>query len=670
MKIPALYPVLLFTLMCPCAFGQSIAMDRAEVLGRLAVGYSPSYIAHLVKKRGVSFDSSGDFLYRIKLGGGDGVLYERLSSAEVRQQPSLPTNAEPSYEHLGKCAEQVHIGNMEAAEKECRAAIEENPKSAWPLLVTARVLERMGEEISPEAAEENKEKRAELLRHAAALAPNLASVHQALAAILPAKDAMAELQKGFPDTEQLEISELHSGGCSDTYGLSPQAFSFDAGADNPEAPANETITVNSESQRRMQIDPDLASAHLVMAFQYKQARHFDKAESELREAMRLEPDNVMLHESLGVLSFSRHRTEEALGELEACVQIAPYGIQSRMVLAGVLELLGRTPEAVAELQKITGLYPAAAQPSEALIDLYIEHKNRTAAIAELRRSLKAASLAYGDQDKFMEARFTDLGRLALLLKENREFEAAAEQYVYLLRYQPDSADLHNDYGNVLLAEQRIDEALDEYNEALLLAPNMAPAHNNVGLCLALKKNFEGAITELRRALDINPDEPHSQTYLGMALGQQGDLDGARKQFKEAIEKNPKDAGAHTSLAYALAQLRDEAGAVEELKLALQLEPDSAEAENDLAWLYATAEDRKLRNPAEALRLARRAVEGSPTPVPAFIDTLAEALLLNRQPGEALAAEQQAAALDPKNPELQKRLVYFRESVLLAAAPKP
>jgi Flp pilus assembly protein TadD len=52
-----------------------------------------------------------------------------------------------------------------------------------------------------------------------------------------------------------------------------------------------------------------------------------------------------------------------------------------------------------------------------------------------------------------------------------------------------------------------------------------------------------------------------------------------------------------------------------------------------------------------------------------LDTLAEALLLNGQPAEALNTEQQAAALDPKNPEMQTRLAHFQAACSPSSATK-
>ncbi|HUE42880.1 MAG TPA: tetratricopeptide repeat protein, partial [Candidatus Sulfotelmatobacter sp.] len=223
------------------------------------------------------------------------------------------------------------------------------------------------------------------------------------------------------------------------------------------------------------------------------------------------------------------------------------------------------------------------------------------------------------------------------------------------------AGLHNDYGNVLLDMHRIDEALGQYNEAARIDPQMATAHHNIGLCLATKKNLDGAIQEFREALELNPNEPHTQVFLGSALGQKGDLKGAMEQLQQVIEKNPKDADAHLGAAFAFEQMKDTPSAIKELKITLELKPDSPGAENDLAWIYATADDLKFRDPGEALVLAREAVSTSPEPNPAYLDTLAEALLLNGQPAEALANELRAVQLDPENPELQSRLPRFREA---------
>ena len=481
-----------FLLLSPWALGQNVPLDQTEILGRLAAGNTPSYVAHLVKTRGVGFSVSQDFLYRVKLAGGEGILAERLSSAEESGQPSSVSEKEASFKLLAKCAELIHVGATDLAEKACRISIQENPQSPWPLLATARLLQHY--DLTGNLAEgsrENPEERRELLRRAAKMGPNLAMVHQALAATLDSDQAATERENAERlDVEQLEVGETIA---QETPRVGYVGGDED-GSDST-ASSNEPAMIDAETARRVELDPDLASNHRRLARAYLQVGNVEKVESEFAEAIRLEPDNPAIRSDLAVYYLSRHNREEALAELREGVRIVPFGIVQRIFLAETLESFGDAPEAIDELQNLTATYPAAPAASESLVGLYLTEKDPAAAIEELRRSLKASSLTYGDQSKFVEARYQDLNRLAQLLTESRDLDAAADQYLFLLRYAPDAAELHSDYGNVLLEQRKLDQAIGEYNEALRLDPSTPGAHNNIGICLAMKRNLEAAIGE-------------------------------------------------------------------------------------------------------------------------------------------------------------------------------
>lgn len=634
MKPRTLLLALACSLLSSGVFGQSAPLDRAEILGRLAHGSSPSFIAHLIKKRGMDFSPSDSFLTQVKLAGGEGILADRLSSGDFTVNGNSWKQEEAPVEHLAKCAELVHTGATEPAEEECRAAIKENLKSSWPLLITADLLMRNDVRRTPSDPSDMSEEMAratesnDLLSRAAALDP-----------------------------------QLLTGGQMEVLGVGPGTFLSRPSTTNFQqlSPGARFTGAN--------IDPELGSSHLYLAYEHFAAQDWEETQHELQEAIQLEPAYTLNHNCLAFFYLSGKNENAAIAELHEAVRIAPFDTQQRQTLSENLENLGHTPEAVEELKNFLAISPRNVEISNGLVELYLQHKDRKSAITELQRSLKATSLVISDEAKFIEIRYWDLNRLAGLLQENKELDAAAEQYVFLLRYRPEDADLHNDYGNVLLDQNRLDEALGEYNLALRFDPKMANAHHNIGLCLARRKNLDGAIDEFRLALELNPENPHTQIYLGTALGQRGDLNAAKEQFVLYIEKNPKDPAAHANLGYALDQLKDTPGAIKELQLALELQADFPEAENNLAWIYVTAEDHKLRNPAEALVLARKAVKGSATPNPAFLDTLAEALLLNGQPTEALKTERQAAALDPNNPEMQARLAHFQAACSPTSAAK-
>jgi Flp pilus assembly protein TadD len=655
---------LAFGLAAPRAFAQSTPtptpLDRIEILGRLATGYSPSYIAYLVKTRSLSFSVSASFLDQVAQAGGRGILVDTLPHAASPNSIARSSDGGPSIDHLAKCAAMFHTGDLDNSELECRASIVENPANPWPLLLTAGVIARnIDGSDADEQSDPKKTEALTLLRRAAALAPGIPMLHSFLDASaspsIPATRSAQVASESDPRDDAERSAEFSPGSAyvfSDPPGQGAKTLS-------PEP--NDFANTVEFMAHRMREQPDLASSHVDLAEMYANVpRYFDSTANEFREAIRLEPDNPGIRLRLAIAYHLHGDVDAAIAELRETVRIAPYGTPERVVLARELQTAGRIPDALNELQAIVAIHPADRDASDALVELFIETKDSKSAIAELRRSLKTAGLSFTDESRFVDQRWSDENRLAELLKETRDLDGAAEQYLYLTRFKPGDAGVHNDYGNVLLDQHRCDEAIDEYNEAMRLDPNMAQPHNNVGLCLAMKEELDGAINEFRAALERDANSPHSRAFLGMALLQKGDLKAAEDDFRELIERNPNDPEARMDFAMALTLMKRDADAIAELKKAMELEPDSPAAENNLAWIYATSEDRKLRNPAEALRLAQLAVKTSPEPNAAFIDTLAEAQLINGNADEALATEMHAAKLDPNNPELQKRVAHFQE----------
>jgi tetratricopeptide (TPR) repeat protein len=645
---------------------QSIPLDRTEILGRLALAYSPSYVAYLVERRGVTFAPSADFMSLVNLAGGDGILVDRLTSVDTSAVNSSSEQDKP-IDHLAKCAELLHTGATESAEPECRAAIDENPQSPWPLLIVAKFFTIA--KFVPNPSEIDKAKIAErgaLLAKAAALAPDSAAVHfyQAPSSV-PILDGVGEGQKAYAmDIQQFALAQS-----LDNNSL-PDFSEIEEGSSSPAAGTPESITIEPEVLRQIELEPEIATKHTHLSQLYASARDFDQARSELREAIRLEPDNAALHIELAGLFYATHDRNSCLSELHEAARRAPFGIIEHVALAAGLESIGHTREAIAELEMLVDAHPTDEFASRALIGLYLRKKNQKSAIEELRRSLKAASSTYTDESEFVKVRYQDELQLARFLQEDRQFDAANEQFRFLLQMKPEDASLHNEFGSALLYQHNGEAAVAEFYQAIRIDPGMYTAHNNIGLYLEQNKDFEGAIAEFRRALYINPNDLNTEIYLGTALGRKGDMKAAEEEFQNAIQKNPGNPYTQITVGFALMELKDESAAITHLKMALELQPDSPYAENNLAWIYATAENPKLRNPAEALALARRAVETSQPPEPSFLDTLAEAQLLNGKRSEALATETKALALDPDNSELQSRLAHFREAANASANSTP
>jgi Tfp pilus assembly protein PilF len=608
---------LVLALVPPCLFAQSVQappVDRTEILGRLALDYSPSYIAHLVKTHGLSFSVSAAFLDQVKKAGGAGILFDNLPhSASPNSMGSEPDDSLP-VEHLAKCAALIHSGNFDSAGGECHASIDESPSSPWPLLATAEVLQFAAPVLQP--TDSNRALRSEqrqLEQRAAALMPpappsKLPTVPPGFGGFVVTEEQGVALA-----SELLDLDEANA-----RFTASSELMSFQ----NPlelmqmrdapiPPPSLATIDISAALQRRMQIEPDLAGNHLSLAQLYdSQAHDFDNAKNEILEAVRLEPDYARPHVQLASLYLAHQDWDAGIAELREIVRIAPFGMLGRSALAHALETAGKIPNAIEEYKAILALHPENPDASDALVGLYLKQNDRNSAIEELRRSLKSTSLLLTDESLSVSLRWNDENRLAKMLEINHDPNAAIEQYLYMLRFKPDDPDLHNDYGMLLTEQHRCNDAMAEFNESIRLSDETSYPRANVALCLSMQKDYDGAARELKSILESEPNSPI--------------------------------------------------------------------AENNVAWIYAIADDPKFRNPAEALRLARLAVDSSDQPEPFMLDTLAEAQLLNGEADKAFATETQAAKLDPDNPELQSRLAHFRDSAnkgsrsksVSAVAPQP
>jgi len=149
--------------------------------------------------------------------------------------------------------------------------------------------------------------------------------------------------------------------------------------------------------------------------------------------------------------------------------------------------------------------------------------------------------------------------------------------------------------------------------------------------------------------------------LGNLLLVRGRTDDALAQFMTAVRVNPADPEGQANIANALAIMERPAEAVSHYREAIRLKPDWPEMLNNLAWLLATHADESVRNGAEAVRLAQRAVELTRGEQPAFLGTLAAAYAESGRFAEAIATGEKARALALASG--QRELVAANEKLL-------
>ena len=178
----------------------------------------------------------------------------------------------------------------------------------------------------------------------------------------------------------------------------------------------------------------------------------------------------------------------------------------------------------------------------------------------------------------------EMNKLAVIYDYVGRRDEAEKEYREALRINPDYADAHINFGNLLYDMGREEDAEAQYREALRINPDSAGAHYNLGNLLKYLGRTEDAEAEYREALRINPDYADAHINFGNLLKETGKKDDAEVEYREALRINPDSAGAHYNLGNLLKYLGRTEEAEVEYREALRINPDSAVAHNNLGNL--------------------------------------------------------------------------------------
>jgi tetratricopeptide (TPR) repeat protein len=257
-----------------------------------------------------------------------------------------------------------------------------------------------------------------------------------------------------------------------------------------------------------------------------------------------------------------------------------------------------------------------------------------------------------------ETAHRNLGNV-LLMTGHREESAAHFQKASEIKLRaavdtdPASARGFNDLGVLLVETGRVEEAVVQFEKAAALKPDFAAARANLGGALARLGRLDEALVQLRQALASDAAYAPAHYNLGLVLGRRGDAEGAIREWRSALSLDPKYAEAHVSLGDALYAQGRTAEALAHWRDGLQLQPDNPPALRRVAWVLATSPDAALRDGAEALAFAVRALELRGGKDALALDTLAAAYAEKGQFANAAltARRAQAQAAQENQPAL-------------------
>ncbi len=225
-----------------------------------------------------------------------------------------------------------------------------------------------------------------------------------------------------------------------------------------------------------------------------------------------------------------------------------------------------------------------------------------------------------------------------------QLDRAIDDFDQSIRYDSSNAQAYNNRGIAYASKGKRDLAFRDFNQAIELEPEYAQAYNNRGIAYTSEGELDLALRDLNQAIEFDTEYAQAYKNRGLVYSRKGDYAQAMDDFAQALKLNPGNAILHKTIGDSLRRLGHGEEAVKEYRRALELRTDWPEVLNELAWILATHEDAKVRDGAEAVRLATRACKLSDYRVPMALDTLAAAYAEVSQFELAVMAGEKATTL--------------------------
>lgn len=239
--------------------------------------------------------------------------------------------------------------------------------------------------------------------------------------------------------------------------------------------------------------------------------------------------------------------------------------------------------------------------------------------------------------------------LALELQKAGDFEEAL-LHVRKARELRPGYDLYEmSYGTLLLKSGNLSEDdLDEIDRCFQIAAktqsDFPDLYRNWAVALRQRGRLDAAGLQYRQAIYLEPHDAETNFNYATLLAQQQEFNDAIWYCRQTIHYDVNHAGAHGLLGLMLWKLRQPASAIEHFRTALSIDPTQVRVMANLALALATVSDPALRNTGEAVRLAEKARELSPSPDAEVLRNLAVSYAAVERFEDAMSAAKQAAEL--------------------------
>ena len=453
----------------------------------------------------------------------------------------------------------------------------------------------------------------------------------------------------------------------------------------------------SNLRRALELNDGFAPLHLRYAAAMESAGLAEAALASYRRAVALDDTSPVAHAGLGRRLLEDGDAQQAKRHLDRAVELDARCRPALSALAAYHRRNGDMTEARTWAQRASDA-PVPRSRDELLAAVRRLGVSTTQIIRRANELQDAGYPERGRQElqsllRQNPASVRGHKRLGEFYLAADDLVNAAAQYRAALTVSGGYVPARLGLGHALTRAGRLEEARHEYETVLGAHPSSVPAHRGLAICLAAQGHLEQAAEHFARVIELAPNDRRARLACGSAwlgTGQygraaavldvlvtgnrvddelvpqarhalaaalsglarshaaKGDAGTAASQLARAVTLAGKTTEGRAELALqyarsaaALGQRGLQAAAIGLLREGLARLPASARINNDLAWMLATAPDPDLRNGAEAVEFARRAVELTGGDSCNELDTLAAAYAEAGRYDEAITTAERA-----------------------------
>ena len=277
----------------------------------------------------------------------------------------------------------------------------------------------------------------------------------------------------------------------------------------------------------LQLDPQNARAHHVMAMIHFNAGRLDEARDAITQASTYDNDDPELHANCAAIMNVCDRPMEAEAAARHAIELAPEMAAGYCNLGVALEAQGKYPSAREQLAKAIELRPGYL---EALISLgNLEYR---------LGDYVASAEVFADAVRAWPANPMARTNLAIVLRHLGELDTAEQQCLEAIAHNQAYAEAHNALGNIKLQLGDLPGAIRAFSDAIARRAGYPEAKANLAASYFKAGEYqksEDTYIDLIESHDSFAEAAHG---LGVVLLAQGKVEEAEKRFRRAVELRP------------------------------------------------------------------------------------------------------------------------------------